>query len=1029
MSQSPSRSPLDRLAESPACHDDKPVLPPHDKPVLPPHVPLHDLPCALLPGLHDYQSAVSSFRMDKQDCPLCKPPRSNTMRIQTLFSAMFVLLLAPMICAAEMAIAPVDPALGRPVEFYVDVFPILEAKCLACHNVSTKESDLVLENVDAILQGGASGSAVVAGKPDESLIYRLAARIDEPVMPPSPNKAEAKPLTPREVGILRKWIEEGAKAGTAAPPSDNIQWRAIPETVTSTYSMAVSKDQRFVAAGRANRIFIYDLPPQKEVARLTDPALLSIVQDGKPLYSPGTAHRDFVHSMAFSPNGQLLATGSYREIKLWERVPTTPLVKIEPGAPIVMAVASADDTLVCLVLNNNTARVYNLQSGQAGATLAGHTAGVRSAAFTPDGKTLVTSSDDGSIRTWNTENGQQIGQLPVASVATTLVVKGDGTQVIAGHADNVIRLWAIPTTIPAADAPPPMPVKELGGHGGPITSLVLASHAFEILSGSTDAQIKLWTPDDNGQPFTQNIGSPVTGVAISADGQTIAASAEGQIARVWLRNGQQKCEVKGDPLLDSQSKFLEDELTVAKNKVTLNDTAVKEGEKDITGREDSLKKANEAKPKAEMVVVEAEKKVAEADTKAKAAAEALAAKADDAALKKTKDDADAALKKEMEALQQAKDGVASADRAIVLSTQSLENSKKRLEELKASLVIRQQESTKAEEVLNMAKQAAQMAPKPQRSIALSTDGQVLVTAGDDQTIRLWGAQNGAPLQALTGHAAPIGTLKFLGSGALLSSSSDQTAMVWDIKPQWKLVATLGAKPENSLDVSASPHADRVLCLAFSPDGTRLAAGGGDPSRSGELLLWNVANRTVERVFADAHSDTVYAVEFSRDGKLLVSGAADKFVKVHNTDDGKFVRSFEGHTNHVLGVAFKADGSNLVSAGADNAIKVWNFETGEQIRTISTSNKQVTGISYIGATDNIVSCGGDKTVRFHTASNGGNYRNFSGATDYLYAVFAARDEAIVVSTGEDGVVRVWNGANAQEIAKFAPPVPAAETAAK
>ena len=74
-----------------------------------------------------------------------------------------------------------------------------------------------------------------------------------------------------------------------------------------------------MAAGRANRIFIYDLAAQREVAQLTDPALLAIQQNGAPVYGTGAAHRDFVHSLAFSPDGNLLASGDYRMVKLWER--------------------------------------------------------------------------------------------------------------------------------------------------------------------------------------------------------------------------------------------------------------------------------------------------------------------------------------------------------------------------------------------------------------------------------------------------------------------------------------------------------------------------------------------------------------------------------------------------------------------------------------------------------------------------------------------------------------------------------------
>jgi hypothetical protein len=224
---------------------------------------------------------------------------------------------------------------------------------------------------------------------------------------------------------------------------------------------------------------------------------------------------------------------------------------------------------------------------------------------------------------------------------------------------------------------------------------------------------------------------------------------------------------------------------------------------------------------------------------------------------------------------------------------------------------------------------------------------------------------------------------------------------------------------------------RVLSLAFSPDGKLLATGGGDPSRSGELFLWDTTNFNLVREIKDAHSDTIFGLEFSRDGKRILSGAADKFVKIHEVETGKHVKSFEGHTHHVMGVAWKADGSELSTAGADNVIKVWNVETGEQIRTIQGFTKQVTSIHYMGVSGNTVSCSGDKTVRFHTAQNGSNFRNFGGSTDYMYAAAASRNQKLVVAGGEDGVIRVWNGDNAQVVRSFEPPAaPAnAQAAAK
>src|SRR5690606_29197577 len=133
-----------------------------------------------------------------------------------------------------------------------------------------------------------------------------------------PNSAQASPLTPRELGILRQRIQEGASPGTPPPPSD-VNWLPVPDHIQSVLALALDPANRFVAAGRANRVVIFDLASQQQVAQLTDPALLSIQHEGAPMYGPGATHRDFVHSLAFSPSGDILATGGYRVIKLWQR--------------------------------------------------------------------------------------------------------------------------------------------------------------------------------------------------------------------------------------------------------------------------------------------------------------------------------------------------------------------------------------------------------------------------------------------------------------------------------------------------------------------------------------------------------------------------------------------------------------------------------------------------------------------------------------------------------------------------------------
>ncbi len=924
---------------------------------------------------------------------------------------------------ASQAIQPADPQLGRAADFNIDVFPVFESKCLACHNTTTAESDLVLENVEAVLKGGGSGPAVVAGNPDESLLYKVAARAEEPHMPPLPNKVAAKSLTPQELGILRQWITEGAQPGVAAPMNSTVNWQPVPDSIKSVFSLALDQQARFLAAGRANRIVIYDVTAQQEVAQLTDPALLSVMQDGAPMYGPGVAHQDFVHALAFSPDGNLLASAGYRVVKLWERQRNIQLQKFTADAAPTAVAVSSDGTLAATGYPNGQIRLWNLATGQPGAVLEGNTAAVNGLAFNGDATVLVSGAEDNSLRTWNAADGQAIAVAATPAPIRALALNQDGTQVITGHADNLIRVWPLPQ--PDVEL---AVVREIPGHGGPVQSLVLMPTTNEVLSGSDDATVRVWNLENGQQAFSQNIGGPVTAIAVSADGSLIAASGANNLTRIWGRaDNQQKAEIKGDPALDRQVLAMTDEQTVAQSRQALADAAQKEAEKDVTSRDESLKKANEQKEAADKALAEAETKIAPAEEAVKVATDELAAAPEDENLKKKKADAETALKTEVEARDKAKEAVVSAERAVNLSQEALTASQQRLEESKQTLATATTYAGEMEQKVNAVKEQAAQAQQTVRALSFSLDGQQLATGSDNGLIQLWSAATSRHLETLEGHAGAVTDLIALEGGSLLSASADQSAVVWETRPSWKLAARLGAAAENPLDISASPFVDRVLCLDFSPDGTKLATGGGDPSRSGQLHLWDVPNRSLVREFTDAHSDTVFDVEFSWNGQRLVSGAADKFIKVFNVESGEFVRAYEGHTSHVMGVAWKADDSVIASAGADNAIKLWNTTTGEQIRTITGYNKQVTDVDYVGVQDVIITAGGDSQVRSYNANNGSPRRQFGGSTDFVYAVTATPDEALIISAGEDGAIRIWNGTNGQAITTFEPPAPAAETA--
>src|SRR5262249_39478826 len=150
---------------------------------------------------------------------------------------------------------------------------------------------------------------------------------------------------------------------------------------------------------------------------------------------------------------------------------------------------------------------------------------------------------------------------------------------------------------------------------------------------------------------------------------------------------------------------------------------------------------------------------------------------------------------------------------------------------------------------------------------------------------------------------------------IISASSDSTLKTWSFPGAWTEYRAFGA------------HVFRILALDFSPDSRLLATGGGEPSRSGEIKIWELGKGLLGRSMESMHSDTVFALRFSPDGTKLASASADKFLKVSNLADGRLLRSFEGHTHHVMAVDWNSNGHQLVSGGADNVLKLWDFDSG------------------------------------------------------------------------------------------------------
>lgn len=976
-------------------------------------------------------------------------------------------LLAPFALASsvqaadEKPIAIADVKHNGPVDFEKEILPILTKNCLACHSATKAESGLVLETPQTILKGGDSGPGVVPKKSAESYILKVAARLDEPFMPPKDNKVGAKALSPQELGLIKLWIDQGA-TGEVTAHNAPVKWQPLPPGVNPIYSVAVTPDGQFAACGRANQIFVYHVPTGALVTRLTDPAL---VKSG--VYAnAGVAHLDLVQSLAFDPSGELLASGSYREVKLWRRPSSVHKADIA-GLPeaIKLLATSPDGKTVAAALANGEIRLFDAESGKETKKLAGHPGGVTGLKFVPAGDKLVSGGADKAIVVWNVADGAQATKIEATQPITALAVLADGAEIASAEADNVIRIWPI-----AGGAS-----KDLTKVAAPVALLEASKADKTILfsAAATDPNVTQWNTSTGKETRKLNHGGNVTALALRADGLQLATAGANNVIKLWnVSKGNAWTNTANQVVPDIKGSFVavlkveeleraaaratkkvadkKKELTDAEAKVKSTEEAIKTA---TTSKETAVKalaeKTEAAKaPVAAKATADKELETATADAKmamekAAAAKEAFDKDNKNADLEKASKDATkaseeaenkrkAAEKKVQDATMpatKASQEAATADAANMAAEQALLASqtanKKAVEAvpaLQAEVKASEEALTKVQADVTAAKTAATAQEKPFLALAFSADGTQLAAGGDNLSVRTFVSDTGLAAQNYEGSKAPITAIAFAGAN-VISAANDKTAVLWDAAPAWKLDRTIGSY-EN-----ASSFVDRVVALAFSPDGKLLATGGGEPSRSGELKIWNVADGKLVKHIADAHSDTVFGLEFSPEGQYIASAAADRFIKVFEVATGSRTRSFEGHTHHVLDVGWRADGKVLASAGADNVVKVWDFVSGEQLKTSQPLPKEATSINFVTDTSTFLVACGDKTVRLFNADNATSAKTFSGGNDFMYSTAVTANGKLVVGGGQDSVLFIWNVDKGDVFRSLAPPQTGEATAQK
>jgi WD40 repeat protein len=427
---------------------------------------------------------------------------------------------------APVPIATVDLKRTTAVSFEKEILPLFAAKCQACHAGKVVEGKLDLSTYASLMKGGEHGVMIAPNKPDDSYLYKRAGHITGPIMPP---KTDGDPFTPEELSLLRLWISQGAKP----PAVDGKIQRVVnlnlpPALIKPVRAVAIHPDKTIVASGRSNQLHIYDAKTGEYQKTWTDAELKTT--SGQPA---NAAHISLIESMAFSPDGKTLATGSYREMTLWDVAKGTPRARITGFADRVVAIAySPDGKMIATAggapTEDGEVKLFDANGGSPRLIPNAHTDTVFGLAFHPNSTLLATAGSDRYVKVFDvttlklakTFEGHTNHVLDVGWAAEGKKLVSCGADV-----DKMVKVW---------DYEKGEKVRDITSNQKQATRLQFAGKTSLFLLTAGDGSAKIWNAENAGQQKSFDSGKEyLYAAAISTDGKLVATGGEEGIVRLF----------------------------------------------------------------------------------------------------------------------------------------------------------------------------------------------------------------------------------------------------------------------------------------------------------------------------------------------------------------------------------------------------------------------------------------------------------------------------------------------------------------